>query len=296
MSLKSMTGFGRANGTIGPVAWHWEVRSVNGRGLDVRLRLAPGFEALEPKARELIGRHVQRGSVSATLFVKRVDVGGEIRINQAALRQVLAAIAAIRAEGDFAPPRPEGILALRGVMGEVETTETDAEREAAQRTLLSGLDAALAALVTARAEEGRRLGLIVAEQVDTIATLVAAIARAPARHPDAIKTRLRESIGRLLDAASGALDETRLHQEAVLMATRADVEEELKRLDVHIAAARALIGGTEPAGRRFDFLAQEFNREANTLCSKANDPDITRAGLALKVTIDQMREQVQNLE
>ena len=296
MTLKSMTGFGRADGASAASAWHWEVRSVNGRGLDVRLRLPPGYEALEPKAREAILRHATRGSITATLFVRRTEAESEIRINQAALRQILAAIAAIRVEGDFAPPRPEGILALRGVMGEVETIETEATREAQHRTLLTGLDQALATLVAARTDEGARLGRVIGEQLDSIASLVETVAASPARQPEAIKARLKDNIARLLDASSGALDETRLHQEAVLLATRADVEEELKRLESHIAAARALIAGSEPAGRRFDFLAQEFNREANTLCSKANDPDITRAGLALKATIDQLREQVQNLE
>jgi uncharacterized protein (TIGR00255 family) len=295
MALKSMTGFARTDGAIGPTSWHWEVRSVNGRGLDLRLRLPPGYEGLEARIRDTVSKRIARGSVTINLNVRRTEGGTQIKLNEAALRQVLAALDGLKGRIDLAPPRAEALLGIKGVLEVVEPEESEAETEARTAAMLAGLGEALDAMVQARAAEGRHLEAVLLQQLVVIERLLAAIEAAPARTPEAIRQRLREQVGRLLEAGT-TLDESRLYQEAAMLATRADVAEELKRLAAHIAAARELIASREPAGRRFDFLAQEFNREANTVCSKSIDPETTRAGLELKAVIDQMREQVQNIE
>jgi uncharacterized protein (TIGR00255 family) len=295
MSIKSMTGFSRVEGAAGGVAWHWELRSVNGRGLDVRLRLASGTEALEPKAREAVGRHLVRGSVTVSLTVESRSGELQIRLNEEALAQVVKAAEHIRELTEAAPPSADGLMAIKGVLEVVETEESAEVAAARAAAMLESLDEAIYALVAARAGEGARLESVLQANLTEIERLLGLVESSPARTPAAIAQRLREQIGRLLEGSNG-LDPDRLHQEAVLLATRADVEEELKRLRAHIAAARELLAEDGAVGRKLDFLAQEFNREANTLCSKANDVDITRAGLALKTVIDQMREQVQNIE
>ncbi len=295
MPLKSMTGFARSEGAYSGTRWHWEVRSVNGRGLDVRIRFAPGLEALETRTREAVSRRMARGNVSVTLTVQRDTGGADVQVNEAALERVLALIARLRASGDFDRPRPESLLAVRGILEPIEKIETATETEERVALMVSTLETALEGLVTARSDEGARLEPVLEQQFKSIETLVAEIAASPSRTPAAIQARLREQLQRLSLAGSG-LDEARLYQEAALMAARADIEEEVARLTSHVAAGRDLLASREPAGRRLDFLTQEFNREANTLCSKSNDLDITRAGLALKAIIDQMREQVQNIE
>jgi uncharacterized protein (TIGR00255 family) len=295
MTLKSMTGFARRDGQHQAQRWHWEVRSVNGRGLDVRLRLPPGSEGLEPGLRAEIAKRFTRGNISITLTTQRDASTSSIRLNEAALATALAALERIRASGDFERPRPEGILALKGVLEPLEADADATEDEACQRRMLSDYAAALDALSDARATEGERLATLLRDQLAAIAAIVARIAAAPTRAPEAIRRRLADALARILEAGPG-LDPARLHQEAALLATKADVAEELDRLTAHIAAARDLLAAREPVGRKLDFLAQEFNREANTLCSKANDVEITRMGLELKAVIDQMREQVQNIE
>jgi uncharacterized protein (TIGR00255 family) len=295
MSIKSMTGFARAEGTYEGAAWHWEVRSVNGRGLDVRLRLPPGSEQLEPKVREAVARHVTRGSVTISLSSERTDGGAEIRINERALAQVMVAAARVRALTDAAPPRVDGLITIKGVLDLVEQAENPEQTAARSEAMLKSLDGALIALVAARAAEGSRLAATLNGQLDEIERQVRIVQQSPARTREAIEQRLKEQVSRLLDASNN-FDPARLHQEAVLLATRADVEEELQRLTSHISAARELLIEDGAVGRKFDFLAQEFNREANTLCSKASDVEITRAGLTLKTVIDQLREQVQNIE
>jgi uncharacterized protein (TIGR00255 family) len=293
--VPSMTGFGADEGRHGAVSWRWDIRSVNGKGLDVRLRLAPGHEVLEPRLRERIAARLTRGNVSVGLNVARDGGGTELSINEAALAQVMAIAERLRARGNFAPLSVEGLLGLRGVI-EVGEGEEDPETiEARHTAMLTSFDRALDQLVEARAAEGRRLAPVIEEQLASIASLVETIAASPSRAPEAIRARLKEQIARLLETGV-PLDETRLHQEAALLAVKADVDEELQRLRAHVAAARELMAGGKPAGRRLDFLAQEFNREANTTCSKANDIDTTRAGLALKAVIEQMREQIQNIE
>jgi len=295
MTIKSMTGFARTEGHVGNVAWVWELRAVNGRGLDLRLRLPPGYEQMEPRVREAAGRSLVRGNVSINLNIKRSEGVTQIRLNDAALGQVLAALEAVRARVGGEAPRADQILAMRGVL-EVAEGDDDPEAIAArQEALMAGLATALDRLNAMRAEEGARLAAVLSAQLTSIETLVAQVAASPAHTPEAMRQKLKEQVARILGETS-QLDEARLYQEAALLATRADVEEELKRLGAHIAAARALLKGKDPSGRRFDFLAQEFNREANTLCSKSADTEITRIGLELKAVIDQMREQVQNIE
>jgi uncharacterized protein (TIGR00255 family) len=295
MTIKSMTGFARSDGAVGGVSWHWELRSVNGRGLDVRLRVPPGFEGLEPRVREAVARRVARGSLTVNLNVRRASGQAEIRLNETALKQVLAAVAHLRAATPLAPPSAEALLNVRGVLELVEPEENEAEAAARAEAMLASLNVALDGLIEARAAEGGRLGAIVAQQVAEIERLVGEVERSPSRAAAAVRQRLKEQVGKLMETGAG-LEEGRLYQEAALLAARADVEEELKRLAAHVAAARALLNAEEPAGRRLDFLAQEFNREANTLCAKASDSETTRAGLELKAVIDQMREQVQNIE
>jgi uncharacterized protein (TIGR00255 family) len=295
MTIKSMTGFARTDGTAGSTSWHWEVRSVNGRGLDLRLRLPPGFEGLEPRIREAASKRLARGSLSINLNVRRSEGVSQIRLNEAALRQVLTALDKLQAMANVEVPRADGLLGIRGVLEFVEPEEGEAETRARTEAMLASLDKALDGLVVARASEGRRLEEVIIDQLAAIEKLVQSVQRSPARSAEMIRQRIKEQLTRLLEPGM-PLDETRLYQEAALLATRADVEEELKRLTAHIAGARELLASNEPAGRRLDFLAQEFNREANTLCSKASDAETTRAGLELKAVIDQMREQVQNIE
>ncbi len=293
MKIKSMTGFARTEGSHGALRWHWELRSVNGRGLDLRFRLPPGFDQIEPKLREAAQKRLVRGSVNATLSLQRDASAAAIRLNEAALMQALAAADRASELTGAARPPLEALLAIRGVL-EISEPE-EAGNAALFKPAVASFEVAVDGLVAARETEGRRLGEILSDQLTQIEALVATAANSPARSVEAIRMRLAEQVAKLIDA-SPQLDAARLHQEAALIATRADIEEEVKRLGAHIAAARELLVAAEPVGRKLEFLAQEFNREANTLCSKANGPEITRSGLALKAVIDQLREQVQNIE
>jgi uncharacterized protein (TIGR00255 family) len=295
MTIKSMTGFARADGAAGILSWHWEVRSVNGRSLDVRFRAPPGFESLEPRVRDAVSQRIVRGSVAVNLSVRRSSGQTQIRLNEAAVQQVLYALRRLKDIAAVGPPSAEALLGIKGVLEVAEAEESEEEATRRTEAMLADLGRALDGVLQARAEEGARLKTVVLDQLIAIERLVGTIEHSPARSPEAVRQRLKEQVSRLMEASS-SFDEARLHQEAVLLATRADTEEELKRLTAHISAARDLLQSLEPAGRRLDFLAQEFNREANTLCSKSNDVDTTRAGLELKAVIDQMREQVQNIE
>ena len=309
MPLKSMTGFGRADaaGTAGPIdgGWHWEIRSVNGRGLEPRLRLPPGYEPLETGVRDIIQRRLSRGSLSIALVIDREVANGGLTLNEEALTRVVAAArrardlvsaaADAREVVDLRPLTLEQILSVRGVLESNDSgraREPDGEQ---QKLLLAVLAIAVDRLVASRIEEGGRLGIILNQAVTRISELTEAIAALPQRRPEAIRQRLAEQLERLFQSQS-RLDEQRLHQEAMLVATRIDVEEETARLRSHVAAASKLLASDEPVGRKLDFLAQEFNREANTICSKSADVETTRLGLELKAVIDQMREQVQNIE
>lgn len=295
MTLKSMTGFARADGALGDAQWHWEVKSVNGRGLDVRLRLPPGTDSLEPRIRELVSTHLTRGSINIALTLTRQAAASTIRLNEAVLDEVLRAADRVRHKISCDAPRIEGLLALKGVLESSDPVEDEEAAETRARAMLADLDRALAALVAARAGEGQRLAAVLEQQLSEISRLVALIDAAPSRSAEAVKARLVDQVARLFEAGP-SLDPARLHQEAMLLATRADIAEELARLTTHIAAARDLMHERGAVGRKFDFLAQEFNREANTICSKAIDATVTRAGLELKAVIEQMREQVQNIE
>lgn len=295
MTLKSMTGFARADGVHGDTSWHWEARSVNGRNLDLRLRLPSGFEALEIKARALAQEKLARGNCTINLWVKRAGGQLEIRLNEAALRQAQAVAELAQDMTGLKRARLDTLLGMRGVVEAVEGEESEEAQAALHHALLASLAAALDALVRARADEGERLQTVIEKQLATIATLVERTTNAAARQPQAIAARLGEQIARLAEPGS-SLDPDRLHQEALLLAAKADIQEELDRLRAHVAAAEELTRSDQPVGRKFEFLAQEFNREANTLCSKSNDTDITRGGIELKAIIDQMREQVQNIE
>ncbi|MGE5265889.1 MAG: YicC/YloC family endoribonuclease [Deltaproteobacteria bacterium] len=293
MTLNSMTGFGRADGSVKGVRWYWEAKSVNGRGLDIRVRLPQGHDQLEPKVREAVAKRFVRGSLTLSLNAQRDVAAVDIKVNEAALAQIISAVEQVRRLTGAAAPSAEGLLALRGVL---DVSEADgALDEEVAAAMLASLEDALQTLAEARAAEGRRLTGVLEALVGEIEKLTRQVQVSPSRQPEAIRVRLREQIARLTDAAP-ALDPARLHQEAILIATRSDVEEEVQRLTAHVASARALLVDRQPAGRKLDFLAQEFNREANTLTSKAIDMEITRAGLALKTVIDQLREQVQNIE
>ncbi len=297
MALSSMTGFSRADGALEGTTWHWEVRTVNGRGLDVRMRLPNGYGVLEQPVREACARHLTRGNCTVTLAVQRQ--GGEtvLRLDEAVFRQLLEAAerAGALASDRAAPPRLDGLLAIRGVLDYVEPEEDEAVLERRMAAMIASLEEALTALAETRRAEGAHLATAVLAQVEEIERLVAAAEAAPARSPEAIRARLAAQLERLLDAGA-ELDPARLYQEAALIATRADIAEELDRLRAHVAAARALLASGEAVGRKLDFLAQEFHREANTLCAKSGDRELTEIGLGLKSVIDQMREQVQNIE
>lgn len=295
MALMSMTGFARKSDAKGAVSWHWEAKSVNGRGLEIRSRLPSGFESLDLRIRALAQEKFKRGNLQVLLSITRDSAQTKIKINREALREVLDAIEELDEEIDADPPRLDGILALRGVIETVEAQETEEEHEALEAELLGDLKETFDRLHGARSEEGVRLATVLGDQLNSIETLVRQAGAAAASQPEALQARLREQLRTLLEARP-PLSEDRLAQELALLATKADVREEIDRLNGHIAQARALLAGSEAAGRRFDFLAQEFMREANTLCSKAADLALTRIGLELKAVIDQFREQVQNVE
>jgi uncharacterized protein (TIGR00255 family) len=294
-ALHSMTGYGRAHGARPGVSFVVELKSVNGRGLDMRVRLAPGFDALEPEVRRRIGKALTRGSLTVSLNVDREGEGGRVVVNHQALEAVLEGFKWLESRVDAEKPRLDGIMGLKGVLEQHETALSADEEEAMNAAILAAFDEAIAALVSARAEEGARIAAILGDRVDEIAALTKAAELHPGRSRDAILARLRQQLAELSEASTG-LSEERLAQEAMLLATKADIREELDRLGAHIAAARALLASGGPVGRKLDFLSQEFNREANTLCSKSNDVALTAIGLDLKAVIDQLREQIQNIE
>ena len=294
MALKSMTGFARADGHHGQASFSWEARSVNGRNLDLRFRLPSGLDGLEVKARTLCQERLSRGNCTINLSVKREAGEMEIRLNEAALQQAVALGERARSLTNMAPPQLDTLLTMRGVVEFGENEESEEARAQFAEVLLGGLATALEGLVEARRQEGARLADVIGNQLKEMAALVEKAANAAARQPDMLKMRLAEQLGRLMDGA--ALDPDRLHQEAVLLAAKADIQEELDRLRAHLAAAQELLSAREPVGRKFDFLSQEFNREANTICSKAADIEVSRIGVELKTVIDQLREQIQNIE
>jgi uncharacterized protein (TIGR00255 family) len=291
-----MTGFARTEGQSAGCSWTWEVRSVNGKGLEVRSRLPAGFEALEPQVRQRIAGTLKRGNIGANLTVAWIERPAGVRVNTEALHQIVALLPDIqRRLPDCLPPSPEGLLGLRGIIEIVDEQPTEETRAALDEAILDGLNQALGSLAAMRREEGVRMAAVLDGHLARIAALCREADGLAAAQPAAIMARLVEQVGVLISTIP-ALPEDRLAQEVALLASKADLREELDRLKAHHEAARALVAGDGPVGRKLEFLCQEFNREANTLCAKSADVQLTRVGIDIKATIDQLREQVQNIE
>jgi len=295
MTLSSMTGFARSHGVSGSYAWAWEIKSVNGKGLDLRLRLPPGWDAIEVPVRARAAETLTRGSLQANLTVDRSGAAPAVRVNTAVLEAILATMRQLAPQMDVSPPSLDGLLALKGVIEVGESDESEEERRSAEGAVIDGFAQVVTALGEMRHHEGAALDRVLSIRLGEIAALAERAEEVPGRKPDAIRARLAEQVATLL-AQSERFDPDRLHQEAIMIATKADVREELDRLAAHVAQAQHLIGQGGPIGRRLDFLAQELNREANTLCAKANDVELTNIGLELKAAVEQFREQVQNVE
>ncbi len=295
MALSSMTGFARADGAHGAYFWTWELKSVNAKGLEVRLRLPPGWDAVEMPVRARAAEALARGTVYANLAVRREGVAPVVRVNEPVLDAVLSTMRNVAQRLDARPASLDGILALKGVIEVLDEDERAEDRRAGEAAVVAGFGAALAGLNDMRRHEGLALGRVLEARLTEIAALAARAEAAPGRKPEAIRARLADQVAALLDQ-SDRFDADRLHQEAILIAARVDVREELDRLAAHVAQARRLIAQGGAIGRRLDFLSQELNREANTLCSKSNDVELTNIGLELKSVVEQFREQVQNLE
>ena len=295
MTVASMTGFAESAGSHDGLRWRWEAKSVNGRSLDMRLRTPPGYDGLEPPARRLAGERFQRGSFQISLTVETEASTRGLSIDAAALASAVRIAREVAAETGLAPARVDGILALKGVIVQDESESLD-EKARGQRdaAILESLAVALDMLVKARGNEGAKLAALMNSQIGEIERLTQEAAGLAATQPEALRARLSAQLAELLVGAPVPPD--RLAQEVALLATRADVREELDRLTAHVQDARALMAQGKGVGRKLDFLAQEFNREANTLCSKSSDIALTRTGLALKAVIDQFREQAQNVE
>jgi uncharacterized protein (TIGR00255 family) len=295
MALSSMTGFARTHGVCGPYAWAWEIKAVNGKGLDLRLRLPAGWDAVESAVRSRAAETLSRGSIQAGLTVERSGAAPAVRVNAAVLEAILAAARQLARRIEAAPPTLDGLLSLKGVLEISDAEESEEEKHGAEAAVTVGFADAVAALAEMRRHEGAALARVLAARLSEIAALAQRAELVPGRRPEAIRARLAEQVATLL-AQSERFDPDRLHQEAILIATKADVREELDRLAAHVAQAQLLIEQGGAIGRRLDFLAQELNREANTLCAKANDVELTNIGLELKAAVEQFREQVQNVE
>lgn len=290
-----MTGFARSHGSQGPWRLSWEIKSVNAKGLDLRLRTPNGFDAVEQETRARIAKRLTRGACYATLTAQREQGVPDVRVNEAALAALREALSRIPTSDALRPASIDGLLNVRGVVEIVESVDDEAAMEAVYAAALAALDQALDEIVAMRAREGAALAGVLTQRLDAMARLRDAADAAPGRGVDAVRERLAQAVAALVEASS-TLDPVRLHQEAILIAAKADVREELDRLKAHIAAARELIVSGKPVGRRLDFLAQELGREANTLCAKSNDAQLTTLGMELRVEIEQFREQVQNIE
>ncbi|TAN00909.1 MAG: YicC family protein [Rhizobiaceae bacterium] len=295
MNVQSMTGFARSHGERDGTAFAWELKSVNGKALEVRLRLPAGLERLEQPVRQAIQKRFSRGNFQVTLNIAARGSRQVPIVNEAFLKDIAGLARRLVEQFDCRPASADGLLALRGVLDLPEASESEEEKAALDASVLACLDDGLAALETARLEEGRALAALLSDHLDEIETLTSTVEKDPSREPAAIRERLVGQVRLLIDATP-PLDESRLHMEAAFLATKADIREEIDRLKTHTGAARTLLAGEGPVGRKLDFLSQEFNRESNTLCSKANAASITAVGLELKAAVDRFREQVQNLE
>jgi uncharacterized protein (TIGR00255 family) len=295
MALSSMTGFARSHGASGPYAFEWELKSVNAKGFDLRLRLPPGWDEIEAPAKKRAGELLSRGTVYANLNVKRTNAVAQVRINEDVLAAVVKVAGQLAGKIDAVAPSVDGLLAIKGVIEVVEPESNEDEDKAAKAAAMAAFEQALTNLVEMRRREGATLGQVLIQRMDEIENLAKRAEAAPGRKPEAIRARLAEQVAALLET-SDRFDQDRLTQEALLIATKADIREELDRIASHIAQAREMLGKGGPVGRRLDFLAQEFNREVNTCCSKSNDIELTNTGLEMKNVVEQFREQVQNLE
>jgi len=296
MNLQSMTGFARTVADNDGASIAWEVKSVNGKSVEVRLRLPQGFERLEPAVRQTLQKRFSRGNFQATLTVGRA-AGQQVQpvVNEVFLRDLAGLAKRLQEQFGIAPATADGLLSLRGVLDIPETSETEEVRAALDTTILAALEAALTGLEQARQSEGEALRSLLSGHIDAIEALTLKVEADPSREPAAIRERIAEQVRLLMDASAN-LDAGRLHMEAAFLATKADIREEIDRLKTHVASGRALLANGGAIGRKLDFLAQEFNRESNTLCSKSNAAAVTAIGLELKAVVDQFREQVQNLE
>ena len=291
-----MTGFARSEGLCGACSWTWEAKSVNGKGLDIRLRLPPGFEGLEAAAKARVAGRFRRGNMTLALTLKWTHAEGGYRLNQGALDQIIALLPEIQERlPDAVRPTIDGLLNFRGIIEPADEDIGADERLEIEAAILEGLENALAELASMRGEEGTRLADVLAAHLDGIGELSARAGSLAAAQPGMIRERLEAQVSALLVAVP-AIPEERLAQEAAVLMSKADVSEELDRLEAHRQAALDLMDEDAAIGRRLDFLCQEFNREANTLCSKSADVELTRVGLDLKAAIEQFREQVQNIE
>ncbi len=291
-----MTGFARAGGQSEGASWSWELKTVNAKGFDLRLRLPPGLDAVESEARRMLGSVIGRGAAQVALDLTRPQRVTGVRLNEALLASLARSLGEAAAAAGLGPPSIDALLSIEGV---VETIEAASEPEAAERlddALIRSFEEAVLSLCAARQQEGDALAQILGDRIGAIAGLVEAADALPSRAPEAVKARLRRQIEELFEAGADDLDPQRLHQEAMLLAVKADVREELDRLKAHVAQARDLLSRGGAIGRRLDFLAQELSREVNTLCAKSNDVALTAIGLDLKTLVEQFREQVQNVE
>lgn len=289
-----MTGFASVDGDAGALRWTWEARSVNGRGLELRFRLPSGMDSLEPQLRKKAQAAFARGSMNISLSLKSDAGDTRFAVNEEALARVAALAERVKGLIDCDPPRADGLLMIKGVIEPVDDLADEAKRAALHEALLESFDKTLVALKAARLEEGAALGTALSGLIERVENLTTNARDAAGAAPAAIRARLEGQLAELLKG--GDIPEDRLAQEAALLAVKADVREELDRLSAHVEAGRALLKSREPSGRRLDFLVQELNREANTLCAKAPDMTLKRIGLDLKQTVDQLREQVQNIE
>ncbi|WP_281982083.1 YicC/YloC family endoribonuclease [Thalassorhabdomicrobium marinisediminis] len=293
--IRSMTAFATAQGAAERATWVWELRSVNGRGRDVKLRLPEGIDGLEARVREAVNAQITRGNVSIGLRLTRDAGEGALAVDPARLDAVLDALDAVQERAfdkgvTLGQPTAADVLAQRGVLIATQTESADLAEP-----LFADFQTALTALLTMREGEGQHLHEVLTQQVDEIETLTGRAADMARARPDAVKAQMTAALARVMEDATG-VDPDRVAQELALIAVKSDITEEIDRLRAHVQAARDLLAHGGPCGRKLDFLTQEFNREANTLCSKAQDVDLTGVGLALKAVIDQMREQVQNVE
>ena len=295
MALSSMTGFARSHGASGPYTFEWELKSVNAKGFDLRLRLPPGWDELEAHAKKRAGEALSRGTVYANFNLKRANALSTVRINEDVLSAVLKVAHQLAGKIDAVAPSIDGLLSIKGVIEVAEPESNEDEDKAAKAAAIKAFDEALDNLVTMRRREGTALGQILGQRMDEVEKLAGRAEAAPGRKAEAVRARLAEQVAVLLET-SDRFDADRLNQEALLIAAKADIREELDRIASHISQTRELIGKGGAIGRRLDFLAQEFHREVNTCCSKSNDIELTNTGLELKNVVEQFREQVQNLE